>query len=381
MTSYQVAEWLRKGIAAAQAGDTETAYGLLLKVVDVDEYNEQAWLWLSSVVETDADREVCLENVLAINPDNKVAKAGLVHLRSKSTQPPPPLEPEVEPPQPEVELAPIAAPEDTEVEESDWWDQPQAAETVSELDDAWEERLARATAPATIAPEPEAEGEDVPAVAATVPRRRARATQPAARPFATAVLLILGILAATVALLAVLQVGVFNPRKRNYAHAMRPVLAAYDAWWVGAQGPLVSQLSSLCGPGANGWRNRDVLITCNSNPSVECARLAAHCGADVEAMREQIEELSQKARQTGEALIAEFDTVSPPDEIASSHQRFVACLEERVTDAGQVSKLARGELMSAQDDVPICRMFSSAEAELRSYIGPASQPTDAVEED
>jgi hypothetical protein len=381
MTSYQVAEWLRKGIAAAQAGDTETAYGLLLKVVDVDEYNEQAWLWLSSVVETDADREVCLDNVLAINPDNKVAKAGLVHLRSKSTQPPPPLEPEVEPPQPEVELAPISAPEETEVEESDWWDQPQATGAVSELDGAWQERLAHTTIPAEIAPEPEAEGEDVPAVSTTVPRRRARATQRAARPFAVAVLLILGILAAIVALLAVLQVGVFNPSKRNYAHAMRPVLAAYDAWWAGAQGPLVSQLSSMCGPGADGWRNRDVLITCNSNPSIECAHLAAHCGTDIEAMREQIEELSQNARQMGEALIAEFDAVSPPDEIAASHQRFAACLEERVTETGQVSKLARGEWVSARDDLPVCQMFSSAEAELRSYIGPASQPADGAEED
>ncbi len=60
MTSYQVAEWLRKGIAAAQAGDAQQAYEWLLKVVDVDEHNEQAWLWLSSVVESDGDREVCL---------------------------------------------------------------------------------------------------------------------------------------------------------------------------------------------------------------------------------------------------------------------------------------------------------------------------------
>ena len=43
MTSFQVAQWLRQGIAAAQAGDAKKAYDLLLKVVDVDEYNEQAW--------------------------------------------------------------------------------------------------------------------------------------------------------------------------------------------------------------------------------------------------------------------------------------------------------------------------------------------------
>ena len=173
MTSYQVAEWLRKGIAAAQAGDTETAYELLLRVVDVDEYNEQAWLWLSSVVETDADREVCLENVLAINPDNKLAKAGLVHVRAKTTQPPPPLEPEPEQTRPEDEPTLAPEPTETEEEDNDWWDQSQTAEPVSELDDAWEERAIRATAPAEAEAEPEAEPEtqweEIPTVPIPVP--------------------------------------------------------------------------------------------------------------------------------------------------------------------------------------------------------------------
>ena len=118
MPSDQVEQWLRQGIAAAKAGDMQRAYEVLLRVVDVDEYNEQAWLWLSSVVQSDADREVCLENVLAINPENKLAKAGLVHLHARTT-PPVPLEPEakVTPKPPAAEGAP-----------RDWWDQAQPAE-------------------------------------------------------------------------------------------------------------------------------------------------------------------------------------------------------------------------------------------------------------
>jgi hypothetical protein len=44
-----------------------------LQVIEVDTENESAWLWLSSVVENEADQRVCLENVLAVNPDNAAA--------------------------------------------------------------------------------------------------------------------------------------------------------------------------------------------------------------------------------------------------------------------------------------------------------------------
>lgn len=76
-TIAQVTELLRQGIAAAKAGREQEARHVLLQVTDLDERNEQAWLWLSGIVESLEDRRVCLENVLAINPNNSHAQAGL----------------------------------------------------------------------------------------------------------------------------------------------------------------------------------------------------------------------------------------------------------------------------------------------------------------
>ena len=75
--SIQVAELLQAGIAAAREGRTEEARQALLRVTELEERNEQAWLWLSGVVESLQDRRVCLENVLAVNPHNAPAQAGL----------------------------------------------------------------------------------------------------------------------------------------------------------------------------------------------------------------------------------------------------------------------------------------------------------------
>jgi hypothetical protein len=68
---------LQQGIALAKAGRQEEARELLLQVIDQDERNETAWLWISGVVDNDEDRAIALENVLQINPNNEWAKRGL----------------------------------------------------------------------------------------------------------------------------------------------------------------------------------------------------------------------------------------------------------------------------------------------------------------
>jgi hypothetical protein len=75
---------LERGIEAARVGEYERARDILIQVIELDQYNERAWLWLSEVVETAADRFVCLENVLFINPDNARAAADLQDLRQRS---------------------------------------------------------------------------------------------------------------------------------------------------------------------------------------------------------------------------------------------------------------------------------------------------------
>ena len=75
-----VASLLTAGIAAVEEQRLQEAKELLYQVIDLDERNEKAWLWLSGVVEGIDERIVCLENVLAINPDREVATEGLNHL-------------------------------------------------------------------------------------------------------------------------------------------------------------------------------------------------------------------------------------------------------------------------------------------------------------
>jgi hypothetical protein len=69
-------------IQAIRMGDKIGGRQILEDILEADESNEEVWLWLSSVVDTDEDREICLENVLALNPDNLIAQRGLEALRS-----------------------------------------------------------------------------------------------------------------------------------------------------------------------------------------------------------------------------------------------------------------------------------------------------------
>jgi hypothetical protein len=79
----QIAEWLYDGAVALIQGDKDLARDLLMQVVEADERNEQAWLWLSGAVEDAEDQQVALENVLDINPDNKPARWGLMWLKKQ----------------------------------------------------------------------------------------------------------------------------------------------------------------------------------------------------------------------------------------------------------------------------------------------------------
>lgn len=78
--SANVDAMVREGINAFKSGNKEEARALLLKATELDEMNEQAWLWLSGLMDSDTDKRTCLENVLAINPNNDRARQGLSYL-------------------------------------------------------------------------------------------------------------------------------------------------------------------------------------------------------------------------------------------------------------------------------------------------------------
>lgn len=78
--SANVEAMVRAGVKAYRAGNKSEARTLLQRALEIDEYNEQAWLWLSAVVETPEEQQTCLENVLVINPGNERARDGLKSL-------------------------------------------------------------------------------------------------------------------------------------------------------------------------------------------------------------------------------------------------------------------------------------------------------------
>jgi hypothetical protein len=103
---------LTQAIAAAKAGRRAEARHLLENILDQDERNEQAWLWLSGVVDDQEDRIICLENVLTINRRNETARKGLAALQANVA-----LEGGTSPPQRPIEQSkPLpASPDDRRV--------------------------------------------------------------------------------------------------------------------------------------------------------------------------------------------------------------------------------------------------------------------------
>ncbi len=73
---------LQKGIAAARSGRCEEARRLLHQVIQANPKDEMAWLWMSGLVETNAQKRTCLERVLKVNPQNTYARAGLKRLQN-----------------------------------------------------------------------------------------------------------------------------------------------------------------------------------------------------------------------------------------------------------------------------------------------------------
>jgi hypothetical protein len=87
---------LAEGVAAAQAGQRQRAYNLLLDAIELDRRNELAWLWLSTVTDSSKDQRICLENVLTINPANERARHWLARLKKAGIESSPSSEVEVQ---------------------------------------------------------------------------------------------------------------------------------------------------------------------------------------------------------------------------------------------------------------------------------------------
>jgi tetratricopeptide (TPR) repeat protein len=85
--SPNATELLRRGQAAARVGRRDEARDYLRRAVKVDPENAQAWLDLAGVEEDPAQKRICFETVLALDPGNEEAELGLEMLGYEPAQP------------------------------------------------------------------------------------------------------------------------------------------------------------------------------------------------------------------------------------------------------------------------------------------------------
>lgn len=79
----EAARLFERGVAAARGGQRRVAAGLLSRAVQFDPRHEQAWLWLSGVLDSPEEIAFCLRSVLTLNPDNERARQGLAWLEQR----------------------------------------------------------------------------------------------------------------------------------------------------------------------------------------------------------------------------------------------------------------------------------------------------------
>jgi twitching motility two-component system response regulator PilG len=76
MSQATALDLLKRGVAAARAGDKALTRNLLRQVTEIDPKNEAAWLWLAGVAESALQTLEYLEQALTINPANEKARDG-----------------------------------------------------------------------------------------------------------------------------------------------------------------------------------------------------------------------------------------------------------------------------------------------------------------
>ncbi|WP_029214683.1 hypothetical protein [Kallotenue papyrolyticum] len=82
----QAEQYYQRGVAAARGGQREMAERLLRQAVRLNPHHEQAWLWLSGVLDDPDDIAFCLRAVLDLDPDNERARQGLAWLEQRHGQ-------------------------------------------------------------------------------------------------------------------------------------------------------------------------------------------------------------------------------------------------------------------------------------------------------
>jgi hypothetical protein len=77
---------LAKGERAFKRGDHRRAHDAWRAAAALAPYDERIWIALLRVLESDADRQVCLQNIVALNPLNADAQRLLLRCEEKDAR-------------------------------------------------------------------------------------------------------------------------------------------------------------------------------------------------------------------------------------------------------------------------------------------------------
>jgi hypothetical protein len=87
MVDFLHEDLIRKAIKAARAGDRATALENVKEVLEEDDQNSRAWMLLARISSDLEEKQMALENVLELDPDNEKAQALLDKLVAKMKKP------------------------------------------------------------------------------------------------------------------------------------------------------------------------------------------------------------------------------------------------------------------------------------------------------
>ena len=82
--SERFEELFQAGRSAFAMGNLQQAHDFWKEAARLSPFNEQVWLALLDVIDTDEDRRVCLQNILQINPMNVQARRMLNQIVARS---------------------------------------------------------------------------------------------------------------------------------------------------------------------------------------------------------------------------------------------------------------------------------------------------------
>lgn len=79
-SQHDASQLIRQGVSAHKSGDTSTALRLFQQAVRRDPQRQSGWIWLATLLDNTAQKQECLERVVALDPTTEAAKRAQTEL-------------------------------------------------------------------------------------------------------------------------------------------------------------------------------------------------------------------------------------------------------------------------------------------------------------